>query len=162
MSCSIFSLSQIRENGVTGRWNQFHATTDVSSKYARVPPCGLTPKELGFNRDERKINPLPRIAFVANDWDRKGGLRLLKWHQTHWSDLAELHVFSNKVQRDDQARNVVWHGGVSNRSLVCEFLQIMDMLGIVLIEVAMAGLPVVCSRMEVQVSSCSQSMNQLL
>jgi glycosyltransferase involved in cell wall biosynthesis len=96
-----------------------------------------------------------RIVFVGNDWERKGGPRLLKWHQQHWKDKAELHVCSAKAPRDPSAANVVWHGAVPNDHLMKQLLPSMDVFvlptlvdasPIAVQEAASCGLPVVSTR----------------
>jgi hypothetical protein len=69
-----------------------------------------------------------RIVFVGHDWDRKGGPRLLRWHQERWADRAELHVCSKRAPRDPSCKRVVWHGDVQNDRLVSEILPHMDLL----------------------------------
>ncbi len=73
--------------------------------------------------DERR---LPRLLFCGNDWRRKGGPRLLGWHQKHWSDLAELHLVSKDASVRPGLRNVVNHGAVPNESLLNEILPDTD------------------------------------
>lgn len=68
-----------------------------------------------------------RLVFVGHDWERKGGHRLLGWHQERWKDRVELHVCSGKAPRDESAVNVFWHGGVDNKRLVGEVLPSMDL-----------------------------------
>ncbi len=96
-----------------------------------------------------------RLVFVGNDWERKGGPRLLKWHQQHWKDKAELHVCSAKAPRDNSATNVVWHGAVPNDELMRRLLPSMDVFvmptlvdasPIAIQEAASCGLPVVSTR----------------
>lgn len=96
-----------------------------------------------------------RLVFVGNDWERKGGPRLLKWHQQHWKDKAELHVCSAKAPRDNSAANVVWHGAVPNDELMRRLLPSMDVFvmptlvdasPIAIQEAASCGLPVVSTR----------------
>lgn len=99
--------------------------------------------------------PRPRIAFVGNNWRRKGGDVVLAQHQRRLADRAELHVFGDRVRRDDAARNVVWHGRVPRERLIGELLPSMDlfvlasrydMLPWALLEAAGAGLPMVAPR----------------
>lgn len=96
-----------------------------------------------------------RLVFVGNDWERKGGPRLLKWHQQHWKDKAELHICSAKAPRDNSAANVVWHGAVPNDQLMRQLLPSMDVFvmptlvdasPIAIQEAASCGLPVVSTR----------------
>lgn len=96
-----------------------------------------------------------RIAFVGNDWTRKGGDRLLAWHQSRWTDRAELHVISTAAPIDRSARSVIWHGAVPNETLMGQLLPSMDLFALptradmspwAAIEAASIGLPVVSSR----------------
>ncbi len=104
----------------------------------------------------RPAAPLAAIAFIGNDWRRKGGPRLLKWHQQRWSARAHLHVFSSRAPRDTTARNVTWHGPTARDRLLGELLPAMDLLVIptwedtlllAALEAAGLGLPVVSSRL---------------
>lgn len=110
---------------------------------APVPARGSTPGE-----------PV-RIAIVGNDWVRKGGPRLLAWHQARWAGRAELHVIGN-APADTSARNVIWHGKVEYARLQTELLPSMDIFALpttsdmspwAAIEAAGVGLPVVSSRL---------------
>jgi glycosyltransferase involved in cell wall biosynthesis len=96
-----------------------------------------------------------RIAFVGNHWTRKGGDRLLRWHQARWSGRAELHLIGGSVPDTAGARSVVRHGIVEHARLVEELLPGMDLLVhptledtfvLALVEAQAAGVPVVASR----------------
>lgn len=96
-----------------------------------------------------------KIVFVGNDWQRKGGHRLLAWHQSRWREKAELHVCSRAAPRDDAAAHVVWHGATPHEKLVGEILPAMDVfvlptrceaMPVAIMEAHAAGLPVVASR----------------
>lgn len=143
-------------------WSQWVAES-LTHDYA-VPPdrmriCRPVLDEAGVPRASptrrRPADALVRLLFVGNDWKRKGGPQLLRWHQQHFASRAELHVVSAKAAPDPGARNVVWHGYVPHARLISEILPEMDvfvfptqaeMLGIVLIEAATFGLPTVTSR----------------
>lgn len=105
-----------------------------------------------------------RIAFVGNDWDRKGGPRLLRWHQERWADTApgtrrprvELHICSAKAPQDHTARGVVWHGPTPHDKLIREILPSCDLFVmptredtflIAAQEAQTMGLPVITSRL---------------
>ncbi len=97
-----------------------------------------------------------RLVFVGHDWERKGGHRLLRWHQERWKDRVELHICSGKAPRDDRATNVFWHGAVPNDRLVKEVLPTMDLFvmptvndtsPIAIQEAASCGLPQISSRL---------------
>ena len=113
--------------------------------------------------DVRRIGPrvdrgagLPRILFVGNDWERKGGPRLLRWHQKLWRDRAVLHVASARAPVDRSAHNVVWHGPVPNERVLSALLPATDLFCLptthdmspyAVAEAQAAGVPVVASRL---------------
>jgi glycosyltransferase involved in cell wall biosynthesis len=119
-----------------------------------LPPCvPAAERRADFLAQGDVERPL-RLVFVGNDWERKGGPRLLSWHQRFWADKAELHVCSSRAPVDRNARNVVWHGGVENERLVRQLLPSMDVMVLptsndmsphALVEAASLGLPVVSS-----------------
>jgi glycosyltransferase involved in cell wall biosynthesis len=115
------------------------------------PPSAPTPSP---ERDDpaRRV----RIAFVGNDFERKGGDRLLRWHQARWRSRAEIHVCSAKVQPDRSLEGVVWHGATPHAKLTTEILPSCDLFVmptwedtflIAAQEALVAGLPVVTSRL---------------
>lgn len=96
-----------------------------------------------------------RIVFVGNDWERKGGPRLIRWHQERWVGRAEVHVCSAKAPVDNSLKDVVWHGPTPHAELVTRVLPSMhvmvmptstDTFAISVAEGQIAGLPVVASR----------------
>ena len=69
-----------------------------------------------------------RILFIGNDFVRKGGDRLLAWHQKHWSDRAELHIASRDLEPGAaMGANVFAHGQVPRQKLVNELLPTADL-----------------------------------
>lgn len=113
-----------------------------------IPPAAPTPAP-------RTPGQKPRIVIVGNDWVRKGGPRLLAWHQARWTDRAELHVISSTAPVDRSAKGVIWHGSVPYATLQRELLPSMDIFALptrrdmspwAAIEAAGLGLPVVSSR----------------
>jgi glycosyltransferase involved in cell wall biosynthesis len=97
-----------------------------------------------------------RIVFVGNDWERKGGARLLSWHQARWTDRVELHVCSGAAPVDRAAESVVWHGPTPHERLIGELLPSMhamvmptvtDTFLIAAAEAQAAGLAVISSRL---------------
>lgn len=118
-----------------------------------VRPQGTEPPPPG---DAGTPGRLPRILFVGNDWTRKGGPILLRAHQQHFADRAELHVVSRHARPDRAARNVVWHGSIPNQKLLAEVMPAADLMAMptnndmspfAVLEAAAAGLPVVSTRM---------------
>jgi len=96
------------------------------------------------------------LTFVGNDVARKGGDRLVEWHQAHFADLTELHFVSSDpaARRYQGLRNVVVHGELPNaevrgsilpRTRVLALPTYYDQSPIVITEAAAAGVPVVAS-----------------
>ncbi len=95
-----------------------------------------------------------KLLFVGNDWVRKGGPRLLAWHQERYQGRAELHVCSADAPVDPGLADVVWHGATPHDELLTAILPEMDALVLptrsdmspwAVVEAAAAGLPVVSS-----------------
>ncbi|MBE7157878.1 MAG: glycosyltransferase family 4 protein [Rhodospirillales bacterium] len=92
-----------------------------------VPPV----IEVSTNRRVTRKMPaagsgLPRLLFCGNDWHRKGGPRLVQWHQKYWCDLAELHLVSKDADVRPGLRNVFNHGAVPNEQLLARILPTTD------------------------------------
>jgi glycosyltransferase involved in cell wall biosynthesis len=83
----------------------------------RVPP-----------RAAREPRRPVRMVFIGNSFVRKGGDRVVRWHQSRWADRVELHVCSAEARADLGCRNVVWHGRVDRERLLRELLPTMDVL----------------------------------
>ena len=120
-----------------------------------VPPCGFT-GQFRIPVAGGPAGALPRILFVGNDWVRKGGPELLRWHAVHWSHRSELHVCSEAAKPAQIGRNVVWHGPTPHARVINELMPSCDLFvmptkedayGFVYAEAATAGLPVVGSIM---------------
>ena len=116
---------------------------EVANEPARTP------------RGETMAGGLPRILFCGNDWRRKGGPRLVQWHQKPWSDEAELHLVSKDAEAPAGLKNVVNHGLVPNERLLREILPAadifclpttQDMSPFAVTEAQAFGVPTVASR----------------
>ena len=95
-----------------------------------------------------------RIVFAGNDWERKGGHKVLAWHQARWADRCEFHVCSARAPVNRSARNVVWHGPTPHDTLINDILPTCDLMAMPTVndvfmvagqEAQAAGLPVVTS-----------------
>jgi glycosyltransferase involved in cell wall biosynthesis len=104
---------------------------------------------------ERVPGALPRIGFVGNAWKRKGGDRLMRWHQARWKDRAELHIYGNLPEAIANAKNVTCYGPMPHAELMDLHVPLLDMLVIpthqdtlllAAIEAASRGVPVITSR----------------
>jgi len=98
---------------------------------------------------------LLRILFCGNDFERKGGPRLVRWHQELWASKAELHIASSGAPPLANLPNVFRHGGVPHARLMGEMLPSsdlfclptrFDMSSFASAEAQAAGLPTVVSR----------------
>ncbi len=132
-----------------------------------IADCGVDPARVilhkpcvrvtsGTPRPALPPGQIRKVVFVGNDWVRKGGPRLLRWHQQRWANLAELHVCSARAPIDRTRTNVVWHGAVPHDRLIRDILPEMsfcviptweDTFLIAAQEAQAAGLPVVTSRL---------------
>ncbi|MBA2625569.1 MAG: glycosyltransferase family 4 protein [Acidimicrobiia bacterium] len=126
---------------------------DIPSHRVEVVPPGLPPAPT-TPTVPLPAGPLPRIAFVGNDWERKGGDRLLAWHQHRWAGRAELHVCSASARIPRGATNVVNHGSTPYAVVRGRLLPGMDLFVLPtrkdmspwsVLEAAAAGVPVVSS-----------------
>lgn len=153
------------------RWSADSCVRDLGLDPSRITlhkPCVIRPDDCPRRQhDETPIRGTPealaqgtsglvRIVFVGNDWDRKGGPRLLKWHQQHWRDKAELLVCSGKAPQDHTLKNVTWLGKRSHSQILTELLPSGDLFVmptrsdtfvIAAQEAQDSGLPVVTTRM---------------
>jgi len=95
---------------------------------------------------------LLKIAFVGNDFKRKGGHDLLNLYSTGLSDVCELHIFSSYVTNKINHQNLYFHSGISRDELVASWLPSMDLMVMptyedmfpwALIEAASVGLPII-------------------
>ncbi len=120
-----------------------------------VMPPAVNPRDFGVANFPCPSRQLPRLLFYGNDWQRKGGARLVRWHQEHRVDLAELHVLSARGTVPPRLKNVVVHGQVSYDRWLHEILPSAhifclptweDMSPYALSEALAAGLPAVTSR----------------
>lgn len=123
----------------------------IAAKAVVVPPSVDVPEpELRPRATDEPV----RLLFVGNDWERKGGPRLLHWHQEHLTGRAELHVCSATAPVDAGARDVVWHGPTDRDMLLRELMPAMDALVLptrsdmspwAIVEAVASGLPIISS-----------------
>lgn len=125
-------------------------------RIAVVPPVIEVADELAtIPRGETMAGGLPRLLFCGNDWRRKGGPRLIRWHQKYWADEAELHLVSKDAEVAPSLKNVVNHGPVPNERVLREILPMadvfclptmQDMSPFAVAEAQAFGVPTVASR----------------
>jgi glycosyltransferase involved in cell wall biosynthesis len=99
-------------------------------------------------------NSKPKIIFIANVWELKGGPLLLRIHQRSLVGKAELHVICRSAPQTPLP-DVIWHGQMPWEKLM-QFIQQMnifcnptrmDMSPWSVVEAITAGLPVVSTKM---------------
>ena len=110
----------------------------------------------GASPAERPSRAVARIGFIGNAWTRKGGDRLLRWHQNRWKDRAELHIYGDVPDLAAGARNVVRYGPIPHAELLDLHLPMLDMVVVPTlqdtlllsgVEAASRGVPVITSRL---------------
>lgn len=75
---------------------------------------------------ETGVQTLPRLVFVGFQWWRKGGPRLLAWHQDRWASRGvELHVIGPD-EISVRGTRVFSHGRVPHDELVRDYLRAGD------------------------------------
>lgn len=151
-------MGRIAGASAWSEWARRSVVSDCGVDHARTTiarlgiPLATGPIQAPGNRPaDRRL----RIAFVGNHWTRKGGDRLLRWHQERWANRAELHVVGTSAPPLTGFASVVTHGYVERSRLVNDLLPTMDVLvhptledtfTLALLEAQAAGVPVIASR----------------
>ena len=136
-------------------WASRSLVNDYQIAESRILVC---PPSGNFNGFSPKGNSptLPRVVFVGNDFERKGGPELVRWHQQRLSAMCELHIFSAKTPRRLNGPNLFCHGAIDNARLTRDVLPAAsvfclptrhDMSPYALVEAQLAGLPCVSSNL---------------
>lgn len=98
---------------------------------------------------------VPNVVFIGNDFERKGGPRLVAWVEGPLAGSCHLHIVSSDARGVENSAHVTVHGRVPHRGLMTEILPQMDIMCLptdldmspyVLIEAAAAGVPTVATR----------------
>jgi len=142
------------------RTNFFLARTGVVKKSLesdyRIPANRIEvtylPTQISTNR-QRTLGDWPRILFVGNDFERKGGWFILEAHQKYLSEKCELVIVSNdpSLKKIEWSKAVTYKGGLPRDELLKLYLDcdiyvlptFKDELGLGICEAMAAGLPVV-------------------
>jgi glycosyltransferase involved in cell wall biosynthesis len=141
--------------------------TTVARQAVRMP-AGFFDRPV---RREPQAGRKVRLVYVGNEWVRKGGDRLVRWHQEHFADRAELHVLGAGVPVDTTCKNIIWHGSVPREKLLTELLPSMDVFVLptifdqlpwALVEAAAVGLPILTTRMAAIPEIAADGRNALL
>jgi glycosyltransferase involved in cell wall biosynthesis len=132
------------------------AASGLREEYGRVDDVIVVSPALEppVRRGTHDVGDPIRIVFVGNEFVRKGGDRLLRWHQALLSDRVELHICSAQAPSGDGLHNVVVHGATPHDELVDTLLPSMDLFVLptrsdqspwVVVEAINAGVPVIAS-----------------
>lgn len=144
----VFSMSRLIGDSVI---NDYGIAAD---RVAILPPS-IAPMTPDVPESPNHNGAVVKMVFVGKAFARKGGPDLLRWHQKHLSDLAELHILSSQAKPDRSAKRVFWYKSMPNEQVMSQFLPSMDILVLpshadlspwVLVEAAVVGLPVIASR----------------
>jgi glycosyltransferase involved in cell wall biosynthesis len=136
-------------------WSEWAAQSliteyDIPRPRIVVVPPSIDPREVS-NRTRRYDGTL-QVVFVSNDWQRKGGPRLLKWLDE--LPNMHLHLVGQSPAISHPRVNVL--GRVPRAKLLSEVLPTMDALALptrldmspfAIVEAAATGLAVVASRL---------------
>lgn len=127
----------------------------VPAQQILVSPPSIATSAFSGAASPKQNGKLPRILFCGNNWERKGGPQLVRWHQELWSQKAELHIASSGAPAMEGLTNVVCHGPVPHERVLNELLPSSDifclptqndMSPFAITEAQAAGLPTVTSR----------------
>lgn len=98
---------------------------------------------------------IPNVIFIGNDFERKGGPRLVDWIRGPLAGSCHLHIVSADAGAVESDALVTVHGRVPHDRLIGELLPRMDVMCLpteldmsphVLVEAASAGIPAVATR----------------
>jgi len=118
-------------------------------------PPGVATARFSGEAPAQDKGRLPHILFCGNDFERKGGPQLVRWHQELWASKAELHIASSGAPPLENLPNVFRHGSVPHARLMGEMLPSSDLFCLptrsdmspfAVAEAQAAGLPTVSSR----------------
>lgn len=135
--------------------DSLHRDFSVPVERIYISPPAIATEAFPEVQSPRPEGALPRILFCGNDWERKGGPQLVRWHQELWAQKAELHIASAGAPPLADLPNVFRHGAVLHERLLRELLPSSDifclptqsdMSPFAVAEAQAAGLPTVTSR----------------
>lgn len=125
----------------------------VPEERVTVIPPGVPIPSL-HDRIDRKPNDPTRVLFVGGDFERKGGRLLLEAYRQRLRGRAELHLVTRSAVEPEPGVHVYRNVSANSSTMTRLFAEsdvfalptLGDTLGIVLLEAAAAGLPVVSTR----------------
>lgn len=128
---------------------------DVPAERILQCPPGVATARFRGEAPAQDGGRLPHILFCGNDFERKGGPQLVRWHQELWASKAELHIASSGAPPLEGLPNVFRHGSVPHARLMDEMLPSSDLFCLptqsdmspfAVAEAQAAGVPTVSSR----------------
>lgn len=148
-------LHSLTEIHCTSEWCAASMTQDfdIHNERVKVTRYSLKSPDVCVELDRRQ-NELLNIMFVGNDYQRKGALELVDVHQSHFKDVAKLHLFSNEIPFQEYGENVEVHRNINQKELIDHWYPMMDMFVLpskydqtpyAIVEALSFGLPVIVS-----------------
>jgi glycosyltransferase involved in cell wall biosynthesis len=120
----------------------------------RVIPFGVDPPELPAGPAPGTTSPRPTLVFVGRQLERKGALRLLRLHQEHLADRADLVLVTPEPVPPGRSLRVIddlrpgddrlWE--ILRSASVFVFPSEIDQAPNAVLEAMAAGLPVIAAR----------------
>lgn len=152
-----FDRAAFRQAVLIAPWSNWasHSLRDdyaVAEQRIHVTPPSVQVDAIPIRPPRRSVDRRLRVVWVGNDWERKGGADLVRWHQTELRDHVELHLIGSAP--NIAADGVYVHGRVPRDYIVSSLLPSMDVMALpshfdmspfVLSEAAAAGVPAVAS-----------------
>lgn len=124
---------------------------DISSDRIVVTPPAI---DVDLFSGQKWTPDMPRLFFVGNDWQRKGGPELLRWYRQYFSGRCELHIVGDVGASHQADSGIIFHGPVPRAVLARDLLPSaialvlpsrLEMTPWVVVEAAAAGVPIIAS-----------------
>jgi len=134
-------------------WAGRSLKNDYGVDDSRILVCPPSAKHMSLE-DGRRNNSPTSVIFVGNDFDRKGGHDLVRWHQSQLSQICRLHIISARAPKGLSGVNLIVRGSLDNERLTREILPKADIFCLptrhdmspyALAEAQLSGLPCVSS-----------------
>ena len=158
----VVAMSQWAANSVNNDYSIPQSRIHIAPGCVTLPSISMNPQYRGEDAPDHPLIQAPadsrvakpRIIFVANVWELKGGPMLLRIHQRSLVGKAELHIVCRSAPQSPLP-DIVLHGCVPWEELMKLIQQMdifcnptrMDMSPWSVIEAITAGLPVVSTNM---------------
>jgi Glycosyl transferases group 1 len=96
-----------------------------------------------------------RVAFIAGDFIRKGGLDVIRWQKTSWHQFVDLSIITQDKYVDCTIPNTTWHTNVGPSYIASEIFPNVDVQvlpttrecsSFVSVEAACFGVPTIATK----------------